>query len=129
MATLMQTSVRELPVFQMLTPYLNPVGLVQPFQSGDIRGRLSGGVFRISRLALHSPNAQLFAEGSVTVRGRLDLNVVAHTGTIGPESPGLRLIGLRLPALGPIPVGLIRDVTSYLKESRAAASLRSREPR
>jgi thymidylate synthase ThyX len=28
-----------------------------------------------------------------------------------------------------VTLGLIRDVTSYLKESRAAASLRSREPR
>jgi hypothetical protein len=28
-----------------------------------------------------------------------------------------------------VTLGLIRDVTSYLKESRASASLRSREPR
>src|SRR5207248_10887350 len=51
-AVLTQTTVKELPVLQLLTPYLNPVGAVQPFQTGDIQGRLSGGVFRISRLAL-----------------------------------------------------------------------------
>jgi len=113
-ATLNNTSVREIPILRQATPYMNASGLLKPFGAGDIRGTLSDGVFRIHRLALANPTAQLFAEGTITTTGRLDLNVVAHTGTIGPDVPGLRLFGLRLPTIGPIPIGLIRDVSDFL---------------
>ena len=112
-ATLNNTSVKEVPVLQRAVPYLNPAGLVQPFQAGDVRANLTRGVFRVERLALSNPGAQLFAEGTVTTRGTLDLNVVAHTGQVGPDVRGLRLLGLRLPAFGPIPLTLIRDVTDF----------------
>ncbi|WP_439621355.1 hypothetical protein [Gemmata sp.] len=113
-AVLNNTSVREIPVLRQVTPFLNPAGLVKPFQSGDVRGSLSNGVFRIDRLALANPTAQVFAEGTITTTGRIDLTVVAHTGTIGPSTRGLRLFGLRLPLIGPVPVGLIRDVSDFL---------------
>ncbi|MBA4189235.1 MAG: hypothetical protein C0467_14660 [Planctomycetaceae bacterium] len=113
-ATLSNTSVRELPLLRFVTPFLNASGLVKPFQSGDIRGTLSKGVFRVQRFALANPAAQLFADGTVTTSGRVDLNVVAHVGTIGPDVRGLRLLGLRLPTIGPVPVGLIRDVSDFL---------------
>src|SRR5262249_46326426 len=96
-ATFNQTSVRELPVLGAITPSLTMPGLLQPFQSGDIQGQLSRGMFRINRLALNSPTAQVFADGTIMLSGgRLDLNVVAHTGQIGPEVRALRLFGLRL---------------------------------
>jgi hypothetical protein len=113
-AALTNTSVREVPVLSSISPFLARQGLLRPFQSGDIRGRLARGVFRIDRLVLVSPTAQLFAEGSITTAGRLDLNVVAHTGQFGPESRALRAFGLRIPAIGPIPIGLIRDVSDFL---------------
>jgi hypothetical protein len=113
-ATLNNASVKELPLLQQTTPFLNPAGLVKPFQSGDVRGTLKGGTFRIQRLALANPTAQLFAEGTVTTAGAVNLSVVAHTGTIGPESPALRLFGLRLPAIGPVPLTLIQDVSDFL---------------
>jgi translocation and assembly module TamB len=113
-AVLNNTSVREIPILRQATPFLNPAGLVKPFQSGDVRGSLSKGVFRIDRLALANPTAQVFAEGTITTTGRVDLDVVAHTGTIGPSTRGLRLFGLRLPMIGPVPVGLIRDVSDFL---------------
>lgn len=115
-ATFNQTSVREIPLLNSITPFLSTnVLLLQPFQSGDIQGRLGGGIFRVNRLALSSPTSQLFAEGTITLAGRrLDLNVVAHTGQIGPQVRGLRLLGLRLPAFGPIPITLIRDVSDFL---------------
>lgn len=41
--------------------------------------------------------------------------MVAHTGPVGPEAVGFRLLALRLPAtIGPVPVGLLRDVTLFL---------------
>jgi hypothetical protein len=113
-ATLNNTSVREIPVLQETVRFLNPSGLVKPFQSGDLRATLRNGVFNVQRLALANPAAQLFAAGTVSTSGRVDLDVVAHTGVIGPDVPGLRLFGLRLPVFGPIPITLIRDVTDFL---------------
>ena len=113
-AKLSNTSVKEIPILKQVTPFLNATGLTKPFQTGDIRGTLKQGVFRVERLALANPAAQLFAEGSINLNGRLDLDVVAHTGTIGPDARGLRLFGLRIPSIGPVPIGLIRDVTDFL---------------
>lgn len=113
-ATLNNTSVKEIPIVRQVAPFLNPTGLVRPFQSGDVRATLGNGFFRVQRLALANPAAQLFAEGTISTSGRVDLSVVAHTGTIGPESRALRLFGVRLPAVGPVPVALIRDVSDFL---------------
>jgi len=113
-ATLNGTSVKEIPLLRQAVPFLNPTGLVKPFESGDVRASLTRGVFRIDRLALANPAAQLFADGTITTAGRVDLNVIAHTGTIGPEGRGLRLFWLKLPVFGPIPLTLIRDVSDFL---------------
>jgi translocation and assembly module TamB len=113
-AALNNTSVKEIPLLQRTVPYLNPAGATKPFQSGDVRATLYGGIFRIQRLALANPGAQIFAEGTVRTTGSLDLDVVAHTGQVGPDSRGLALFALRIPALGPIPIGLIRDVSAFL---------------
>jgi translocation and assembly module TamB len=113
-ATLNNTSVKEVPIIRQVAPFLNPTGLVKPFQSGDVRATLANGFFRVQRLALANPAAQLFAEGTISTSGRVDLNVVAHTGTIGPESRAMRLFGLRIPAVGPVPVALIREVSDFL---------------
>ncbi len=113
--TLNQTSVREIPVLQTITPYLNVSGLTAPFQSGDVRGRLGNGLFRLERLALQNASAQFFADGTVTLAGgRLDLGVVANTGQVGAGARGLRLLGLRIPAIGPVPIGLIQDVSAFV---------------
>ncbi|HUR55489.1 MAG TPA: hypothetical protein VMZ71_15245, partial [Gemmataceae bacterium] len=108
------TSPNELPLFQRLVPYLSPLGLTRPFDTGDVRANLSRGVLRVQRLALVSPNAQVFAGGTITTSGRVDLAVTAHTGQIGPGTAALRLFGLRLPAIGPIPLGLIAEVSAFL---------------
>jgi hypothetical protein len=114
-AVLNNASPKEIPLLQVTMPYLNPLGLTKPFDSGDIRANLAGGIFRIQRLALANPAAQLVASGTVRVTTmQLDLDVVAHTGTIGPESAGLRLLAARIPAFGPLPIGLIRDVSSFV---------------
>lgn len=113
-ATLNQTSVQEIPIISLVTPYLSTATGIGTFNSGEVRGRLSNGVFRLDRLALASSSAQLFASGSITLAGRLDLDVVARTGQFGLSDRGLRLLGLGLPTIGPIPIGLIRDVSDFL---------------
>lgn len=113
-ATLNNTSVKEIPLLQRTVPYLNPIGVTKPFQQGDVRATLAGGIFRVHRLALANPTAQVHASGTVRVStGVLDLDVIAHTGQIGPDVRALRLLGLRLPAFGPIPITLIRDVSTF----------------
>jgi translocation and assembly module TamB len=115
-AALHGASAGEIPLLRVAVPYLNPLGATKPFQNGDIKGTLSRGVFRLERLALANPSAQVFADGSVTLKNsRISLNVVAHTGPVGPEAAGFRVLALRLPVtIGPIPIGLIRDVTTFL---------------
>jgi hypothetical protein len=114
-AVLNGASVREIPLLRQAVPYLNPIGASRAFQSGDVRATLAGGVFRVQRLALANPTAQVFADGSITLAsGRLDLDVVAHTGRVGPDVRGLALLGVRLPTIGPVPIGLLKDVSDFL---------------
>jgi hypothetical protein len=113
-ARLNNTSAKEVPLLSNAVPYLNPLGVTKPFQFGDIRATLANGNFRIQRLALANPSAQIFAEGTVRTSGQLDLDVVAHTGQIGPDSRGFALLGLRLPAFGPIPLSLITEVSQFV---------------
>ncbi|MGL4419027.1 MAG: AsmA-like C-terminal region-containing protein, partial [Gemmataceae bacterium] len=113
-ATLVETSVREVPILRLFTPYLAPIGINSPFRDGEVQARLAKGSFRVHRLALSNPAVQLFAEGTVGLNGRLDLDIVAQTGSAGPQAPGLARLLLRVPALGPIPLGVVRDVSQFL---------------
>src|SRR5262249_26292768 len=82
--------------------------------AGRPRGVLSRGVFRIDRLALIGRLARLHIEGTVTLQERLDLDVVAATNPLGIDPACLRLLNLRLPAVGPIPLSLVNEVSNYL---------------
>ena len=112
--TVRQANVREIPVLNVVAPFLNPTALARPFDRGDIQGRLRGGVFRLERLTLANDQADLFADGTITLQRRLDLRVVARTGNLSGSVGILRAFGARIPALGPIPVGLILDVSEFL---------------
>jgi|GEM_PF-1490908 len=122
-ATLGNTSPREIPLIQQAVPFLNTAGLVKPFDTGDVRATLSRGVVRIQRLVLHSPSAQMFADGTVTTSGRVDMNVIAHTGTIGPDAGIFRLLITRLPAFGPVPLTLLRDVSDAISNRTIRLSI------
>ncbi len=112
--TVRQANVREIPVLNVVGPFLNPTALARPFDRGDVQGRLRGGVFRLERLALANDQADLFADGTITLQRRLDLRVVARTGNLAGSVGILRAFGARIPAIGPIPVGLILDISEFL---------------
>ena len=119
-----QASVRELPVLSVITPFVNFTGLTAPFQTGEVRGRLGNGLFRLERLALSNSTANLFADGTVTLAtGRLDLDVVAATGQVGAGLRGLQLVGVRIPTIGPIPIGLITDISELLSNRTVRLSV------
>lgn len=113
-ASFSQTQALQLPVLRQLTPFLMPGRSGATFQTGELRGRLGGGIFRIQRLNLEGSLVRLFAEGTITLEGRLDLDVVANTGQLGANPNTLRLLGLRIPAVGPIPITLLLEARNYL---------------
>jgi hypothetical protein len=114
-ATLAQTSAMRLPVFRQLVPFILPgPGANAAFDSGELRGTLGGGVFRVDRLTLAGRYARIFAQGTVTLQQRLNLDVMATTAQFGIDPAYLRLLGLSLPAVGPISLGLLNEATSYL---------------
>lgn len=119
----------QLPVLRLIVPHVLPGQGALEFQAGELRGRLAGGVFRISELTLDSNVLLLLLQGSVTVQGRLDLDVTAQTTSPGINPLLLRVILQRLPPVGPVPVGLIIRVTDLLAERvvalRIAGSFRA----
>jgi hypothetical protein len=56
---------------------------------------------------------QLFVDGTVTLQGRLNLQVTATTGNVGVNPTFVRFLGLRIPAVGPIPVTLLLEASTY----------------
>jgi hypothetical protein len=113
-ASFAQAQAFQLPVLAQLLPFIAPGQSSTTFQSGDLRGRLSRGIFRVQRLSLSGNVAQLFADGTVTTTGRLNLDVIATTRLLGIGTGALRLMGLRLPLAGPMPLTLLLETTNYL---------------
>ena len=113
-ATLADSQALEIPVLNVVAPYLAPGQSATTFQKGDLRGRLSRGVFRLQRLTLSSSIVRMAVVGTVNTKGRLDLDVTGGVGTLGVNPTFLQSIGLRIPAVGPIPVSLILEASALL---------------
>jgi hypothetical protein len=113
-ASFQQAQPLGFPVFRQLVPFLGLGQSSSSFTAGDLRARLDRGIVRIQRLALTGSSLRLFAEGTVTLEGRLSLEVTALTGQVGVNPRFLRLLGLRIPAVGPIPLGVLLEASTYL---------------
>jgi hypothetical protein len=113
-ASFQQAQPLEFPVFRQLVPFLGVGQSTSTFTSGDLRARLERGVVRVQRLTLTGTNLRLVAEGTVTLEGRLALEVTALTGQVGVNPRFLRLLGLRIPAFGPIPLSVLLEASTYL---------------
>jgi hypothetical protein len=114
-ATLREAQALQLPILSLAVPYLMPGQGSTTFRSGDVRARLANGVWRIAQMTLESDVAHLIIQGTITVAGRLDLEVTGRTTSLGGIDPLLlRLLARTLPPVGPVPVGLIFRVTELL---------------
>jgi hypothetical protein len=113
-ASFQQAQPNEFPVFRQIVPFLGGFGRSSSFSSGDLRARLERGNLRVQRLTLTGTNLRLLAEGTVTLEGRLALEVTALTGQIGVNPRFLQLLGLRIPTVGPIPLSLLLEASTYL---------------
>ena len=108
------TDINALPVLDSIAPIISPVAALTRFEKGTLTARLGDGALRIEQLALNSKSANLHAEGTVNLNGKLDLDVVYATDSLGGTSPALRLIARNIPAIGPVPVGLIVRISEAL---------------
>ena len=116
-ASFSQAQAFQLPVLSSLVPFVARGQSSSTFQSGGLRGRLANGLFRVQKLSLSGNSVNLFAQGNVTTAGRLNLDVTATTGVLGASSGVLGLLGLRLPAFGPMPLGLLVETTNYFSST------------
>jgi translocation and assembly module TamB len=110
-ASLQQTQALAYPVLKQLAPILG-LSSTATFQSGDLRTRLTrGGVVHIERLSFPEGPLQLYAEGQVTLQGRVNLDVTANTGKLANL---LAMVGVRLPDTGTIGGELLKRATAAL---------------
>jgi hypothetical protein len=116
-ASLNQTQAMQLPVLRQITPFLRLGTSSTTFQTGQIQARLGRGIMRIQRFSLESSLVNVFIEGTVSLDGRLNLDVNARTGDVTLLPAGLRILGLRLPIAGPIPLSLITEASYLLARS------------
>jgi hypothetical protein len=130
-ATFKEAQALQLPILNLVVPFLPGQGALT-FKDGEFRARLAGGVWRIQQMTLESSLAHLIVQGTVTVQGRLDLDVVAQTSSLGGLNPLLlRVVLTKLPPIGPVPVGLIFQATELLSNRvvRLHISGTTRSPR
>ena len=71
----------SLPVFAAVLPYLG-LGLdySTTVREGEIHAALGRGVWRVQQLTLSGPSLDLYADGSMTLGGRLNMSVTARSG-------------------------------------------------
>jgi hypothetical protein len=113
-ATLHQTQGLQLPILRQITPYLRPGISPMTFQSGELKGRLSRGVFRVQPLTLTGNLLQLILVGTITLSGQLDLDVTTRSGSMCANPEGLRVLGISVPPIGVLPLSLITQASALL---------------
>jgi hypothetical protein len=113
--SLSQSQSLRLPVLSQVAPILG-LGAATTFQNGELRARLARGELRIQRFTLENNNLQLFIDGAVSLEGRLNLGVVAKVGNLGVPTERLRLLGMRIPEAGPVPIPVLREATNLLSK-------------
>ncbi|HJZ93131.1 MAG TPA: hypothetical protein VKE40_19800, partial [Gemmataceae bacterium] len=114
-ATLGESQPFALPVFSALIPYL---GLGRDssttIREGAVRAVLGKGVWKIERLTLSGSSIDLYANGTVTTAGRLNLAVTATSR----ERPGQAVVRRIIPS-----AALVAGPTQPLGQSTVADGL------
>jgi hypothetical protein len=112
-ATLGSTQAMQLPVLQQVSQFLG-IGSSVSFTGGRLEARLARGIVTIQEFSLPGKAVQLFVEGTVSLLGRLNLDVTVNSGRLTPNLPGLQLLGLRIPVTGAVPVSLLLEASTFL---------------
>jgi hypothetical protein len=109
-ATFQQTQAMQFPVLRQIAPILG-FQSSSTFQNGDLRARLARSVVHIERMTFYEGPLQLYADGNVTLQGRVLLDVTANTGKLTNVAAAL---GWRLPAGRGIAGELLAKATTAL---------------
>src|SRR5204862_3690349 len=78
---------------------------------GDLRARLAKGVVYVERLSLQDGALQVYADGNLTLQGRVNLDVTANTGKLTNIGAAL---GWRVSPTGTIARELLKKATTAL---------------
>ncbi|MGH7170729.1 MAG: AsmA-like C-terminal region-containing protein, partial [Gemmataceae bacterium] len=113
-AKMQQGQAMQLPVLRHIAPYLRPGTSSATFDSGELKGRLAHGIFRIERATLAGEFIKLLILGTINVAGNLNLEVTAQTGLNALSSANANNISTRIPLLGAIPRLILYEANSLL---------------
>jgi hypothetical protein len=113
-AAVSETQALQLPLLRQLVPFLRAGASATTFQNGQLKARLSRGLVTLQRFSLESTLLQMIIEGTISLEGRLDLDVNTRTGNVTALPAGLRLLGLAVPVAGPIPLSVITEASFLL---------------
>jgi hypothetical protein len=86
------------------------------FDQGELRAALSRGVLRIERLSLEGQKTQLYATGTATTAGRLDLQVTVNTGLFDRNSQSAISLATQLALFVVPPLGLALEANRFLSD-------------
>lgn len=80
--SLSDSPVLLLPVLNALADTHGIASASQQFSETEIEGQLHRGVVRIDRMTMVASGIHMFVEGTISTKGRLDLDVTADTGEL-----------------------------------------------
>ncbi len=110
----------KIPGTESLTQLIKmpTVSLPSPGQEdgGTIDGRMAGGLLRIDSLTLAKSGMLVLMDGSSTLDGRLDLNVVAYTSQDGPADKLLSFADSPVMLAVSAPVALVAKANEAMKD-------------
>jgi hypothetical protein len=115
-ATLSDASSLRMPVVSDLTRFLTTIPTTTTYEESRVEGRLGNGIVHLDRVTLAAANAQVLAEGTATLQGRLNLRVMARTDESGPADKLLDLADSPLLMAAPTPLALVAKANNALKD-------------
>src|SRR6185503_779017 len=92
------------------------LGRATKFSRGELRAALSRGVLRIERLSLEGQKTQVYATGTATTGGRLDLQVTVDTGLFDSSSQSVISLATQLALVAVPPLGLVLESNKFLSD-------------
>ena len=125
-ANFSRTRSSRLPLIASLLQAIPGVRVSQPIQEGHVYALLQGDVVTIDELAIRTPSLVIYATGTVTLRQRLNLELVVATGDF--DRPRGGLLGLlllrRIDGAGPSSAGLFARFGRLLTDQLISFNVR-----
>ena len=112
--TLSHSRAQGIPIVRDLVPFLPVAATGTFFDKGELKARMDRGIIRIQRLALSNALVMVLIEGNISSQGQMDLEATARTGNLSVLPEAMRNLGLKMPAIGAVPLEVISQATGAL---------------